>query len=330
MGFDEIKGQQRAIEIIKAGFLTGRVSHAYLFFGPQGVGKSTAAQVLARLLNCANPGQDVSPCDSCSSCHKALTGNHPDIIRVEPDGKAIKIGQMRALQEKANYKCYEGKFKVIMIDDVQLLTVEAANSLLKILEEPPDDTVFILIAQDTAGLPATILSRCQPIPFSPLAESTIAEILQGLGIQTSFPLTLARGSVGKTLRLIEKFDGEQLVRNVRQLLEGLASNSYNSIFTWAEGMEKERELLEASLDVMITIYRDRLISQAMGEHGLLLGSSKFAGRLLKRAECLQALEEISKSQQLLNKNANTRLVLEVLLINLRNIEYKERGLDPIG
>lgn len=330
MGFDEIKGQKRAIEIIKSGYKTGRVSHAYLFYGPQGVGKSVTAQILARLLNCTSPTEDANPCDSCSSCHKAMTGNHPDIIRVEPEGKAIKIGQMRALQEKANYKCYEGKLKVIIIDDVQLLTIEASNSLLKVLEEPPGDTVFILIAQDTAGLPATILSRCQPIPFSPLSENTITEILKSQGIETSFPLTLARGSVGKTLQLIDKFDGEQLVKNISQLLEGLPTNSYNSIFNWAEGVEKERELLDASLDVMVTIYRDKLISQAVGEKAVLLNPGKHSDRLLRKADCLRALEEITKSQQLLNRNANTRLVLEVLLINLRNIECQERGLNPIG
>jgi len=309
MGFVEIKGQQRAIQILKAGFKTGRVSHAYLFYGPQGVGKGKSAQVLARLLNCANPTPEAEPCDKCSSCLKALSGNHPDIFWIEPEGKTLKIGQMRAIQEKASYKCYEGKFKVIMMDDVQLLTVEAANSLLKVLEEPPEDTVFILLAQDTASIPVTILSRCQPVPFSPLSEQTIAEILKEQGLEASFPLSLARGSVGKTLQLLKKLDGEQLVRNISHQLEGLAAASYNSLFAWAENMEKDREMLEVSLEIMTAYYRDRLVSQAVGdEEGLLLGRERTTRCNLSKSGCLQALAEITRSQQLLNMLANTRLV----------------------
>jgi len=330
MGFSDIKGQKRAIELIKAGYKSGRISHAYLFYGPQGVGKGQTAQTLARLLNCSNPSPAADPCEICTSCLKALKGNHPDISWVEPEGKALKIGQMRVLQEKANYKCYEGKFKVIMIDDVQLLTVEAANSLLKALEEPPEETVFILLAQDTSSLPATILSRCQPIPFNPLSEETIAEILAETGKKCSFPLTLARGSIGKALQLLEKIDGDQLVKNINQLLAEITSSGYKVIFSWAESMEKEREQLEVSLEIMTAMYRDRLIYLATGEEGLTLGAGISAGRQLSKTGCLMALAQITKSQQLLNKNANTRLVLEVLLINLRKIEYQERGLNPIG
>lgn len=330
MAFNEIKGQQKAVNLIKAGCRAGRISHAYLFHGPQGVGKSKTARSLARLLNCENPSHDWEPCDCCSSCLKGLSGNHPDIIWLEPEGKSLKIGQMRSLQEKANYKCYEGKYKVIMIDDVQLFTVEAANSFLKVLEEPPDNTVFILIAQDTAGLPATVLSRCQPVPFSPLPESIIADILQERGINPAFPLTLARGSAGKALQLIEKIDGEKLVKNIRQLLEGLAASSYRLILAWAEEMEKDKDLLEASLEVMAVIYRDRLVSLTTGEDSDSTGQTSLAGGLPRKTGCLEALGEIVGSQRLLQRNANTRLVLEVLLLKLRSIENKERGLNPIG
>lgn len=321
MGFNKIRGQDKAISLIKAGFQTGRVSHAYLFYGPRGIGKSLTAQIFARLLNCTGPIHDSEPCDTCPSCLKALSGNHPDIIWAEPEGKNIKIGQMRVLQEKAYYKCYEGAYKVIMIDDVQLLTEEAANSLLKVLEEPPQDTIFILIAQDTGALLTTLLSRCQPISFRPLGERLISEILKEQEIKINFPLSLAKGSPGKALELINKFDGEQLVRNVSQLLEGLPSMSYQEIFIWAEKTEKERELLEASLDIMTTIFRDKLVARAVGEdEGILLGQGDYLNIPLSKEKCLLALQEIIRSQQLLNRNANTRLVLEVLLIKLRNIE----------
>ena len=325
MGFNEIMGQDKAIELIKAGFLTGRISHAYLFFGQQGVGKFKTAQIMARLLNCESPTSDSEPCDCCVACLKAISGNHPDIIVTGPDGKAIKIAQMRALQEKANYKCYEGNYKVILIDEVELLTAEAANSLLKVLEEPPDNTVFILSAQDTIGLPATILSRCQPVPFRPLSENTIAEILKEQGLQSSFPLTVAKGSVGKAMQMLQSYDGEQLISNITQLLMGLGEISYQEIFRWAETMEKDRDLLEVSLDVMAAIYRDRLITGLTKDERLILINQDFPGKALDKAAYLKALENIIASRQLLNGNANIRLVLEVLMIRLRNIESERKG-----
>lgn len=321
MGFNEILGQDKAIRLLKASVQTERVSHAYLFYGLQGIGKCRTAQIFARLLNCNEPGQGAEPCDSCTSCHKALSGNHPDIISVVPEGKNIKIGQMRILREKAYLKCYEGAYKVIIIDDVQLFTEEAANSLLKVLEEPPEDTIFILIAQETASLLSTLLSRCQAIPFSPLPEKLIGEILKEQGVKVNFPVSLAKGSIGRALNLSNKFDGEQLVWNISQLLEGLPAMSYQEIFSWAEKTEKERELLEASLDIMATFFRDKVVARAVGEdEGLLLGQEGYFNMDLSPEKCLQALQEISRSQQLLSRNANTRLVLEVLLIKLRNIE----------
>lgn len=321
MGFEEIKSQEKAINLLKAGFRTRRISHAFLFYGPQGVGKGTTAKVFSQLLNCQEPSPDAEPCEKCSSCQKAISGNHPDIIWVEPEGNNIKIGQMRTLQEKAYFKCYEGTYKVIMIDDVQLLTEEAANSLLKVLEEPPANTVFILIAQDSGALPTTLLSRCQSIPFNPLSEQVISAILKEQGKQLNFPLSLAKGSVGRALNLSKKFDGEQFVWNISQLLEGLPTMSYQEIFSWAEKIEKDKELQEASLDVMATIFRDKLVEGVVGDNEeLLLGKKDYLAMDLSEQKCLQALQEITKSQQLLNRNANNRLVLEVLLIKLRNIE----------
>lgn len=330
MGFEEIKGQDNAINLIQAGFQTGRISHAYLFYGLKGIGKSSTARIFARQLNCSN-SSPTGPCDTCPSCLKALTGNHPELIWAEPEGKNIKIGQMRTIREKAYYKCYEGAYKVIMIDEVQLLTEEAANCLLKVLEEPPLNTVFILIAQDTSALPTTLLSRCQQIPFKPLSENLIGEILKGKGIETSLPLSLAKGSVGKAIELINNYDGEQLVRNICLLLEGLPTMSYQDIFSWAEKTEKERELVEASLDIMGTVFRDQLVAKSIGnDQMLLLGQGDYLSTDIPKEKCLQALDIITRSQDLLNRNANTRLVLEVLLINLRNIESKERGANPIG
>lgn len=328
MGFQEIKGQKRAIDILKAGFMRGRISHAYLFCGPQGVGKTMTALIFAQLLNCHNP-REGEPCGVCSHCRRIREGNHPDLIKIQAEGKTIKIAQMRSLQEKAYFKCYEARVKVIMIEDAHLMGMEAANSLLKILEEPPEETIFILITAEAKNLPVTILSRCQMIAFMPLDREYIREILVESGLDPSFALGLSRGSVGKAREFIERLDGRQLLANMIQLFSEIKKCGYGPLLAWAEQLEKDRDLLEATLELLQAIFRDRLVWLSTGSRDLLLGSISALEDIERPETCVKALEEISKSLSYLNQNANTRLVLEVLFIKLRNIICEERGYNPV-
>lgn len=327
MGFDEIQGQNRAVALLKMAVKAGRVAHAYLFYGPDGVGKRKTALIFAQLLNCEGYPAD-EPCETCLQCRKVKTGNHPDVFSIQPSSGSLKIAQIRALQEKAYFGCYEGRFKVIMIDDAHSMTVEAANCLLKILEEPPEDTVFLLIADDPQKLPSTVLSRSQPVPFNPLDEDVIQDILAKQGIETRFPLGLARGSAGKALELKQKIDSEELLQNINGILFALQQKGYQEIFTWAETLSKSKELTEATLDLLATCYRDRIIKLAVGGRNSFQDVEVPAavGKGLK--QCYDALEEINKAVYHLKNNSNTRLVWEVLLINLRNIG--ERGFHPVG
>lgn len=328
MGFQEIKGQKRAVDLLKAGFARGRISHAYLFQGPQGVGKARTALVFTQLLNCENPVEG-EPCGNCSHCRRIREGNHPDTIRVQAEGKTIKISQIRTLQEKAYFKCYEAKYKVIMIEDAHLMGQEAANSLLKILEEPPEDTIFILITEEVKNLPSTILSRCQMVNFMPLDGESIKELLTEMGLDPSFALGLSRGSVGRARDFIERLDGRQLLVNMVQLFSEIKKCGYSPLLAWAEQLEKERDVLDGALDLLQALFRDRLVWLSTGRQDLLLGSANGLEVIDKPETCVQALEEISRSLAYLNQNANTRLVLEVLFLKLRNIICKERGLNPV-
>lgn len=327
MGFEELKGQKRAIELLKAGHHGRRISHAYLFYGPEGVGKAKGAGIFARLLNCERP-QDTEPCDTCSACKRIKEGNYPDIISIKPEGRSLKISQIRPLQEKAHFKCYEGRFKVIMIDDAHLLTIEAANSLLKVLEDPPKDTVFILMTEDTGKIPITVISRCQPVPFQALDEESIRGILTEEGIIPKVPLSLARGSAGRAIELERKLNGNQLLTNVNQMLSDIKNLGYKGVFTWAEEMEKNRDMMEAFLDILAMTYRDRLVWMITGDQDLLMNKDMPKGEK-ETANCYAAIDAIDKVHYQLSINANTRLALEVLLLNIRNIECGERGAHPV-
>ncbi|QNB47267.1 DNA polymerase III subunit delta' [Thermanaerosceptrum fracticalcis] len=329
MGFKEIKGQERAVAQLKAALTSGRISHAYLFYGPEGIGKAKTARIFARALTCENPLEG-EPCEVCSNCRKANSGNHPDIREVSPDGTSLKISQIRNLQSEVYLKCYEGRFKVIIVHDAQLLTIEAANSLLKVLEEPPERTIFILLAQDVQNLPDTIRSRCLHIQFSPLDQGVISEILAEQGVAAKIPLSLGQGSVGKTLKLMERIDYQQLLLNISHLIGDLKRAGYREIFAWAESLEKDRELLKVTLELIANMYRDKLVRCTTGKEELLWGTDEFVEKEDNPQICLAILEEMNKVPLYLKHNVNLRLVLEMLLIKLKNIEREERRIDSIG
>ncbi|MCR4442128.1 MAG: DNA polymerase III subunit delta' [Peptococcaceae bacterium] len=320
MGFERLKGQARAVSILQAALKSKRVSHAYLFQGPGGVGKNLAASLFAQALNCETPSGE-NPCENCAACRKIKAGSHPDILRILPDGASLKIAQIRTMQEKAYFKCYEGKFKVIMIDDVHLLTTEAANCLLKILEDPPERTVFILLAEDAGKLPLTILSRSQAVPFGPLDDGLIHELLAERGIKTVIPPGLSRGSAGKAFEIAQKLNRQEFMGIMAELFEDMRSGGYQEACSWAEKLEKDRELMELVLEFIALYYRDTIVKRVTGEAAGTLDLIAAGNCSLK--SCYRALEELDKAGSRLSSNANTRLVLEILFFNLRNIEREK-------
>lgn len=188
MSFRDIKGQDRPIEIIKEHIKQSRLGHAYLFCGPEGVGKKLLATTLAKAVNCLKLDNDA--CDNCLSCLKVDKNQHPDVHFLD-DGipedalalpqigaKSIKIADIRNLQKEANLRPYEGKIKVFVIDNAHNLTSEAANALLKILEEPPKNSLIILISSKVSVLFKTIISRCRILKFYPMPRTALSGILR--------------------------------------------------------------------------------------------------------------------------------------------------------
>ena len=207
MQFSDIQGQEKAIHILQCAIQNRHIAHAYLFAGPEGVGKKRTALALAQYLNCAAPDLNTfTSCGNCPSCIQSVSGSQPDILMLEPDGASIKIEQIRTLLSKVSLRSYENAYKVIIINDAHLMTEQAANCLLKTLEEPTDNTVFILITAQVQNLPVTILSRCQQISFHLLSPSVIQDILQKLHperqSQIGLVTALAKGSVSTAENLL--------------------------------------------------------------------------------------------------------------------------------
>jgi DNA polymerase-3 subunit delta' len=264
------------------------------------------------------------------SCRKFASGNHPDLEVIVPDGMSIKIEQIRALQEKVYFKCYEGKFKVIIIDDAHLLTTAAANSLLKVLEEPPAETVFILLADDLNKLPVTIQSRCQLLSFAYLDETVISKVLREIGQEVPPSLALAQGSLSKALEMIEDVDCRQFWVKAKEDFKAIKTGGYYELFSWAKRLAKEKNLIAITLEWLLVFYRNRLVQLSISEKDFVTGvSSGLETNSDADLEgCFTALEEINKTVYFLKNNVNSRLALEVLFIKLRNIEQKEKGGYP--
>ncbi len=182
-GFDGLIGQDHIVRTLKNQISTGRIGHAYLFCGARGTGKTSAAKIFARAINCLSPA-DGSPCGKCETCKALADGANLDILEMDAASNN-KVENVREIREKIQYPPVSGKYKVYIIDEVHMLTTEAFNALLKTLEEPPKHAVFILATTEVHKLPSTILSRCMRFDFrlipTPLIAENIGKIYKEIG-----------------------------------------------------------------------------------------------------------------------------------------------------
>ena len=325
MSFEEIKGQPRAIKILQKEIATSSLSGAYLFVGPTGVGKTLTALTFTKALNC-KIGQ-LDSCNRCSSCRKIDHLNHPDVRVITPEEGSIKIEQIRDLKREAGYKLFEGKKKIWIIEQADKLTLEAANSLLKVLEEPPPDVVFILISETQEKLLPTILSRCEIIRFFPLSSkalhSIIAAYLPPDSPKANLIKKLARGRVGEVLSLIKD---ENILKTRDAVLDILSKKiSLEDIFhlvsKWKDCGSTE---LERILDVIIFWFRDLLILKQAGTKGVVnydrMEELKNQKETYSYGGIKQAIETVERTKGYLKCNVNQSLALEAMWLKLRECQ----------
>ena len=231
--FDELIGQSHVTLTLKNALALNRIAHAYLFSGPRGVGKTSAARILAKSLDCEKR-KDHSPCNTCGSCEEITKGISMDVIEI--DGASNRgIDEIRNLRENVKFVPARGKYRIYIIDEVHMLTKEAFNALLKTLEEPPQESLIVLTSSSLSGLLPTIVSRCHLIKFFPLKSQTLKEILstEHKLDQTAvhFLSHQAEGRIGRALSLSENdalFKKNQLIDRISQRnLRGASANIFN-------------------------------------------------------------------------------------------------------
>ncbi|MGE5543450.1 MAG: ATP-binding protein [Bacillota bacterium] len=286
------RGQERALRLINQILDKDGIAHAYLFLGPGGVGKTEVALAFARSL--LGIKKDI----------------HPDLLVLEKQGNTIRIAEVRRLKEWLRYKPYVAERRVALIPEAHLMSIEAANALLKVLEEPPGEVVLILTA-DTETLPPTVVSRCQVVRFQALPEFEVEEILlqHGVGKEKALQLSwLSEGSPGRALSMAE-VDVPSVINKAYSFWEDVTRGDILAVYETAESLEKDANRREAFLAVLEVYIRDmllytkglieqmRLLPLELAETTVRIGVRDL-GRLLR---------SIEKTRSAFSRNANPLL-----------------------
>ena len=324
MSFNEIIGQKEAKKILRDELKTQRINHAYLFIGKDGLGKRKLALEFVRALFCEK--KELDSCGQCVSCKKIKHQNHADVrlSTLKEGSSKFSIGQVREIQQEIIYKPYESSRKVFIIDDADKMSLEAANSLLRTLEEPPEYAVFILLAEDINQLLPTIISRCQQIFFYNVSGDRIEQFLKEKGASDDEARLFSRLSGGSPWLALETLQDEQFLENRSLILDLLSEIKTAKRYQVLQKTEKISNLLGEGFpvfDLISTWYRD-IILCIEGNYQQIVNVD-YLKKLKKECQqyntdCLiTIMERINKLEDYIDKNVNKRLTLEVLFLGIR-------------
>lgn len=342
--FDQVVGQQHITETLKNQVRTGRLSHAYLFIGTRGTGKTTCARILAKAVNCEHP-VDGNPCGVCPACRGISDGSVLDVVELDAASNN-GVDNVRALREEAVFTPASVRKRVYIIDEVHMLSASAFNALLKILEEPPEHLMFILATTELQKVPATILSRCQRHSFRRIDTPDIAEYLEYIAKQENFKLSheaaeliarLADGGVRDALSLLDQCSASATIdleavysamglagnRRTAQLMSGILDHDtdktlrdFNSM--WMDGKDPATLLTELS-----GLLRDTLMTHVApkGARSLISGGyddttlGELSGRMTTE-EIICAMETVQKYTASMRESTSPKTTAELCLVSL--------------
>jgi DNA polymerase-3 subunit delta' len=322
----QVIGQDKILSLLDYSLKTDAIAHAYLIVGPRHAGKGTLAFNLAQALNCDGPEL---PCGRCHSCQRILERKHADVTPIGLDSKTeIGIDDIRGLQRMANLPPYEGKYRVFIIDDAEYLSTEAANSLLKILEEPPQSVVWLLLVSEEEHLLPTIISRCQRLELKPVPAEQVQEALvNSYGIETNKAKLLAqlcRGRLGWALSALSNDDIlEQRSQRIDRLVS-LLTASLDQRFAYAQELASQfsqnriagAEIIEIWLDW----WRDLMLIEAGCQEAIVNIDYKTVleeqARGLSLSEIEAFITDLCLLRDEISKNVNPRLAFEWLMLGL--------------
>lgn len=326
--WDDVYGQQAAVAPLRGALQSGRIGHAYLFSGPPGVGRRLTAAVFGAALLCAAEDAAIRPCGDCSECDAVYRGVHPDLYRLQPIEDRILIDQVRALQQRASLQAVRGRHKVFIVESMDRATEQAQNALLKVLEEPAGNAVFILVTDAGAPPLPTIVSRCLTVRFGALTREAATRVLrERFDYGASAPLVAALGD--GSVALARHATAEELLERRRvalALLDDLLQGGPAAAAVQTELWYKERDELSGLIEFVQLYLRDVLLCQQAPEaleqpEAWLVNFDRrdelsARARALSTASVLRALEAFVAFRRHMARNVGIRSALHVMFLEL--------------
>jgi DNA polymerase III subunit delta' len=330
-------GHTKNLELLKHALAQDSLAHAYLLVGPPQVGKMTLARDLAMTLNCTAE-KDRQPCGECVSCQKVASGKHADVqiinLNSDPDAEETKerteigIEQVGDVLHSASLPPFEGKYRVYIVEEAGLLSLDAANRLLKTLEEPRSGVLFILLTANISLIPATVISRCQRLNLTRVKRAEIeSALINRWGTEPEKARLLARLSYGCPGWAREAAESANLLQERSDRftrLQSVMQNNYSERFSTASQLAsvfaKKRKIVYETLDMWLSWWRDLLLVKAECSGDIInidcLPVLDEMARSYSLVQIKTAIQDLQKAAEQLKLNANSRLVLEALMLNL--------------
>lgn len=340
MRFQEIYDQSAIITTLKNAVQQQLISHAYIFTGSKGTGKTTIARLFAKAINCENLSLDHEPCNMCTSCREIGLGNSLNVLEI--DGASHRgIDDIRNLNESVRYAPSLGKYKIYIIDEVHMLTKEAFNALLKTLEEPPSSIVFLFATTEPHKIPSTIISRCQRFDLKKISPASIALKLHLISKELNCDITEdgleliiqhSDGSLRDAERLFDQalcFTGKSITKEAitqiiglldRQLFfdfdKAVASNDLSQVFFLSQRLSASGGNLSVWLDNLMTHYSN-IIENKLGISKALLHSE--SSKIYTQEQCITILDYLFSCIQHTSKYKNHKVAIEVIFLHIIKI-----------
>lgn len=325
-GFQDIIGHEEIIEHLKNAIKTGKISHSYLFSGEPGCGKKLLASTFAATLQCEEGGTE--PCQKCDSCKRAMKRNHPDIIMVNHEKPGtISIDEIRKqVVHDVSIRPYYSHYKIYIIADAEMMTVQAQNALLKTIEEPPEYAVIMLLTSNADILLPTILSRCVRLDMKVvddrLVKNYLMEHLHIPDYQAEIDASFAHGSIGKAKEAATSQEFSDMTRNALKILKHADSMEVYELTASIKELSGEKQSIEDYLDIFQFWFRDVLMFKATKEIDNLVFKQEINFiREQARERSYENIEKIlgaiDKTRVRLRANVNFELALELLFLTIK-------------
>jgi len=324
----EVAGHKEQMRMIKRAFDSQRFAHAYIVYGPDGVGKSVFALYMASLVLCKAEGASSidKPCGKCEACHKIINNIHPDVVVSEPVKKGIVVDEIRDIIDEIHLRPYEGSRKVIVIKDVQNMTPSAQNAFLKTLEEPEEGTFIIMLTSSLETILETIRSRCQIIRLGRITEDEVRKYLIDKGVEpgkAELAAALSDGIIGNALRILDEGYMQLRKETIENACSIVKGNTLD-VFTMYEWFNKNKSNIDDILDNMISWYRDLIILKSTSDKRHIVNRD-FYELLVEESQILSynrlnvIIKIIMDTKEKLRQNVNFELAIEVMLLNIQEV-----------